>query len=206
MTQPYNTLLELLQTRRSVRRFLNQPVAPEQVQRLIEAARWAPSAGNRQAWRLLILDAPDRIHQAACAVQAQADHLVALARPDTAAQLSSYLANFHHFDTAPLLIVPIYRPGIDLLPPVESRATVPRHIVDALSSVAAAIQNLLLAAHSMGLGACWMTGPLIASEALAALIDVPEGWEIAAVVPVGRPAEVPSAPTRRPAERLCKRT
>jgi nitroreductase len=71
--------------------------------------------------------------------------------------------------------------------------------------VAAAIENLLLCAHALGLGACWMTGPLVAAEALAAILEVPRGWTLSALVPVGRPAERPATPPRRPRDALVRR-
>ncbi len=73
---------------------------------------------------------------------------------------------------------------------------------DALCSVAAALTQLLLAAHALGLGACWMTGPLVAEERLACALQVPDGWRISALVPVGYPAEAPEPPPRRPVSAL----
>ena len=65
-----------------------------------------------------------------------------------------------------------------------------------------ALQNLLLMAHELGLGASGMTGPLVAADRLRALLEVLPSWEIAALVPVGYPAETPPAPPRKPAARV----
>lgn len=205
-TPPADALLALLRGRRSVRRFLPDPVTEEQIERLVEAARWAPSASNRQAWRLIVVSSPPRIGAMAEAVRSASARLREGARTDTAAELDAYLQHFLHFATAPLVIAPIHRGGLDLLKATAGAADVDgRRELDALSSVAAAIQNLLLCAHAMGLGACWMTGPLVAEEALRPLLEVPAGWSLSALVPVGRPAEEPPPPARRAADQLVRR-
>jgi nitroreductase len=65
-----------------------------------------------------------------------------------------------------------------------------------LMGTAMALENLLLAAPTLGLGASGMTGPLVAVDRIRALLEVPESWEVAALVPVGFPAEEP-VPTER---------
>ena len=62
--------------------------------------------------------------------------------------------------------------------------------------MAAAIQNLLLAAHAEGLGACWMTGPLHVAEEIDDFLGV-ENKTLVAVIPMGYPDETPPAPKRK---------
>ena len=201
-------LLRLMRGRRSVRRLRDEPLQEATLTQLLEAARWAPSAGNRQAYRLLVVTSSPALVEMGRAVRQAAARVSAAARQDQAAGLESYLENFCHFATAPAVIVPIYRAGADLLGPAaeEGRreAAVSRAVVDSLSSVSAAVMNLLLAAHALGLGACWMTGPLIAAEELRRILRVPRGWDLAALIPVGVPAEEPDAPRRRDLKRLAR--
>jgi len=203
---PVDRLLALLRERRSVRAFRPEPVSEEQLAALVEAARWAPSAANRQAWRLLLVTAPERIAAMAAAVRAEVERLGASARPEAADEVAAYLQHFLHFAGAPLVIAPIHRAGVDLLaatgsaPPAQGGRE-----ADAVASVAAAIQNLLLCAHAQGLGGCWMTGPLVAADALRPILEIPPGWTLSALVPVGRPAEEPPPAPRRPAEQLVRR-
>jgi nitroreductase len=211
----YETLLRLARGRRSVRRFRPDAVPEAVVEQLLEVARWAPSAGNRQAHRFLLVTAPPTIAAMSEAVRAATARLAAGLRADLAEPGRAYLDNFTHFAEAPLVCVPIYRTGFDLRRAVaEGGATAPRDPAappaaetahDALASVSAAIMSLLLAAHSLGLGGCWMTGPLCAAEALGALLEVPSGWSIAALVPLGYPDEEPAAPPRRELGRLVRR-
>ena len=205
---PYEQLLATMRGRRSVRRFRPDPVPDEAVAALVEAARWAPSASNRQGYRLLLVASTACREALAAAVAEAAAALGAGLHDDARALGEHYTKNFTHFAAAPLVVVPIHRAGPGLLG--AARGTPPDAAVaalaeaDALQAVAAAVQNLLLVAHLLGLGACWMTGPLIAEDALARLLDVPRGWRISAVVPVGYAAETPAAPPRRPATRLVR--
>jgi nitroreductase len=199
----YDTLLRLARDRRSIRRFRPDPVPAAVVDQLLEVARWAPSAGNRQAYRLLLVDAPATIAAMADAVRAATAQLAAGLRADLAEPGRAYLDTFTGFAGAPLCCVPIYRSGFDLRQAVGDAAAAPAH--DALASVSAAIMSLLLAAHSLGLGACWMTGPLCAAEPLGALLAVPRGWSLAALVPLGYPDEAPAAPRRRELAQLVRR-
>ena len=197
----FEQLLELMQRRRSVRRFRPEPVPDGLLEKLLEAARSAPSAGNRQPYRILVVRSPALMARLAAAVRAESERLVAAARPERAAELAEYLRFFDWFERAPLLLAPIYRSG----GPAPFEGALNRSPFDALSSTAAAIMSLLLAAPALGLGACWMTGPLVAAAELRALLAVPEGWELAALVPLGYPAEQPPSPRRRALGRLWQR-
>ncbi|MGI9036674.1 MAG: nitroreductase family protein, partial [Pyrinomonadaceae bacterium] len=75
----------------------------------------------------------------------------------------------------------------------------------AMQSVSAAIQNLQLAAHAIGLATCWMTAPLFAKQQLNELLGVEEPWQLAAVVPIGYPLkEHRSVPHRIRFERVVR--
>ena len=63
-------------------------------------------------------------------------------------------------------------------------------------SVAAAIEKLLLAAHPLGYGACWLRVPFMAKDELESLLEVRPPWELIALVPVGVPAPEASPPRR----------
>jgi len=207
MNADFPMLLRLLQERRSIRNFLPDPVPEAMLEQILQAASWAPSAGNRQAYRFLVARQEDTRRAMARAVRERIAGLKADLREDTRELAVSYLDNFTHFEKAPLALVPIYRAGPDLLQAASSGHQLDRGsraLADSLSSVSAAIMNLLLAAQALGLGACWMTGPLLARDDLEDLLKVPKGWTMAAVIPVGYPAETPQAPRRREVSRLFK--
>jgi nitroreductase len=65
-----------------------------------------------------------------------------------------------------------------------------------------AIQNLLLAAHALGLGACCTTAPLVAAGEIRGILKIPPAWVIAALLPVGRPAKEVPARFRKSIEQI----
>jgi nitroreductase len=206
MTDPMRSadaLLSLLRGRRSIRRFRPDPVPEEAVLAMVEAACWAPSARNRQAYRLVAVTSPERIRAMTEAVRAESERLRAALGERVP---GAYLDNFLHFAGAPLIFAPFHRAGADPLRAIGVDHPAAGQVeLDTLSSVAAAIQNLLLCAHALGLGACWMTGPLVAADALAGILDVPGGWKLSALIPVGIPAESPAPPRRRAVDQLLRR-
>ena len=127
-------------------------------------------------------------------------------------EFQNYTHHFTIFRAAPVVIVPLFRPvtgltallvqdaPVDLL---ERLRRMERHA--AMMSVAMAIQNLLLAAESADLGACCVTAPLLAAAGLSDLLEIPDGWEIAALVAVGWPAESPPDPGRKPVQSIVLR-
>lgn len=89
--------------------------------------------------------------------------------------------------SAPVLVVPcVTMEEMDVYPDaVRSRA----EWTMALQSVALACQNLLLAAHAAGLGACWMCAPLFVPALVRAALDLPVAWEPQAILTLGYPVE-----------------
>jgi nitroreductase len=73
-----------------------------------------------------------------------------------------------------------------------------------LQTLGAVIQLILLAAWERGLGGCWMTGPLFARSELEYLLGLGQGGQLAALVPLGRPAVIPDAKGRRAVEDVMK--
>jgi 5,6-dimethylbenzimidazole synthase len=108
-----DVLLSLLRTRRSIRRFRSDPVPEEMITRLVEAATWAPSAGNRQAWRLVVVRTPECIAKMGAVVREEVPRLRQHLRNE-GADVSGYFGNLHHFDGAPVVLAPFHRPGVSL--------------------------------------------------------------------------------------------
>jgi nitroreductase len=190
----YETLLATLRGRRSVRRYQDAPLPDGSLEKLIEAANWAPSANNRQAYRFLAVEDRTKLATMATLVrEAWQAGVSSLAEPDQR-EATEYGRYMTFFDRAPLCLFPYHREGNA----VAARLGIPAgYDGSAVASVSAAITHVLLAAHALGLGACWMTGPLIAGPALERVLGIPQGWRLSAVIPVGIPAESPPAPPRR---------
>ena len=190
----YDTLLATLRGRRSIRRYQNAPLPEGALEKLIEAANWAPSANNRQGYRFLAVENPARLAEMAALVREAWRAGVATLPESERNHAADYGKYMTFFDAAPLCLFPYHREGN----PVAARMGMPEgYDQSGVASVSAAITNILLAAHTLGLGACWMTGPLVAGPALEKRLGIPQGWRLSAVIPVGVPDEDPPAPKRR---------
>lgn len=190
-------LHQAILARRSIRQYTAQPVSREMIDQLLSAAMWAPSAHNRQMWRWAVVLAPEAKAQLAHTMgqRLRADRLAEGEAPES---VEKGLARaYTRLTTAPALIV-----ACSTMAEVEeapgSRVWQAKYAM-AMQSVAAAIQNLLLAAQAAGLGACWLCAPLFCPEAVRQALDLPADWEAQALITLGYPAEAKEPLPRRPA-------
>jgi len=193
----YAEFLELARDRRSVRRFQPLPVSEEDLDRLLEAARWAPSNHNRQGWLFVVFtDAQEIRSMARRAGAALREKLARAALPggEAAADLQE---NATFFGEAPALVLVLHRRPTALSGALMAGDPARGLIAGEPLSAAMAVQNLLLAAHALGLGACVMTAPLMVWDSLSSGLDLPPGHEPTCLVALGHPAEAPPAPRRK---------
>lgn len=192
--------LETLATRQTIRRFRPERVSARLAERLVDAAAAAPSAHNRQPWRFCLVW--DDAHK-----RALADRLGARLRADRerdaddADAIGADVARSRaRIVEAPLVIVvSMTMAEMDRYPDAP-RARREHHL--AVQSAAMAGQNLLLAAHALGLGACWMCAPLFCPAEVRAALDLPADWEPQGLVLVGHPAEPGRNKPRKPRDRI----
>jgi len=198
-------VLKLMRKRRSIRRFTPEPLSKETLVKLVEAAITAPSASNKQPWRFLIVRDRDSIESAARVVDEERWRLIDMLSPEFRDDFKDYSRSFTLFRYAPALIVPLYRAFSGLSGMLDREKTDEKHMSfqqaleshSALISISTAIQNILLMAEELEIGACCMTGPLIAKHGLEKILKVPQGWQIAALIATGRPDEQPDDPGRK---------
>lgn len=184
----------VLRSRRSVRRYRPDPVTDADLAALLDAAGWAPSAGNRQDWRCTAVRERAAIAAAAAAVR-QAWDALADASGGIGDEVRAYAGNFAWFAEAPLLLAIAARPAPAWLHAGAGEAAA--RIAGGQASAMMAVQNLLLAAQASGLGACVLTAPVAAEAALRGILGLGRRRELACLVAVGHPAETPPAPPRR---------
>jgi coenzyme F420-0:L-glutamate ligase / coenzyme F420-1:gamma-L-glutamate ligase len=192
-----NEKINWIMSRRSIRRYRSDPVPPEMVTQLLSAAAWAPSAHNRQPWRFAVIqnqDTKDRLAQAMGAklrTDLQADHVPPALIEKEAAR------SYQRLTQAPLLILLcLSMADMDRYPDASRQQ---HEWLMAAQSTALAGQNLLLAAHALGLGACWMCAPLFCSDVVKSSLSLPDDWEPQALITIGYPAEQKEK-TRSPLE------
>ncbi|MEM3703685.1 MAG: nitroreductase family protein [Candidatus Bathyarchaeia archaeon] len=165
-------VFEAIMGRRSIRAFQSRDVPFEIVEKLIEAARWAPSAGNIQPWEFVIVR-----------------------NPETKKRLAEAALGQSFIEEAPVVIV-VCADEERSASGYGSRG----RTLYCIQDTAAAIQNIHLAAYALGLSTCWV-GAFREDEARK-ILKIPEGVRPVAIIPVGYPAESPTPRSRRPLKQI----
>ena len=198
-------LFAAIQGRRSIRRFKQAPVPDEDINKILDAGKFAPSANNTQPWHFLVIRDKAVLSQMAEAVRQQVDRMIPHAENEKQAQrLAAYKGTYYtFFEQAPAVIavcMEAYDASSDRLLARMGYAAddIARLRPNpGLQSIAACIEHMLLAIHALGYGSCWMTGPLVAQEAFEKLLGYGKEKFIAALLPVGVPDEDPQARPRK---------
>jgi len=198
-----------IEGRRSVRKFAAQPVPKEDLLELIRLASQAPSAGNAQMWHFVVVTGKDKIAELAAAVGGK---LSEFENNPEMAEFKDAFTRMRYFTLlfkdAPVVIAVLKEPYHGSTEAILAKSgKTPEEIKEMRSgpdiqSVGAAIQNLLLAAHEMGYGTCWMTGSLYAKPELEKVLGVQPPRTLCALIPLGKPAETPPARPRKPVEEI----
>lgn len=181
-------LFEAIRRRRSVRHYLPDPVKREDILFILDAANRAPSAMNRRQWEFIIVtgkkigEMGDSFRRIIEEYTKNWDPSRMKGSPFSREDFIRFAATY---GGAPVVIVVL----TDTAQTEDLRRA-------NLESASAAMENLLLAATALGLGTCWMTGPLQDELSLRRILEIPTGKEIVAVTPLGYPAEMPDAPPR----------
>jgi F420 biosynthesis protein FbiB-like protein len=183
--------------RRSIRRYQDRPVPREVLEAILTAAIWAPSAHNRQPWRFAVITSPDV--RAALATVMGAQLRTDLEADNVPQEMidQNVSRSFSRISGAPVVVL-VSMSMVDMDTYPDTRRAAAEHRM-AVQSTALAVQNLLLAAHAEGLGACWLCAPLFCPDAVAAQLDLPADWEPQALITMGYPAEQKQS-TRQPLE------
>jgi nitroreductase len=183
--------IQAIRDRQSIRAYMRKPVPRELIARVLEAARWAPSGSNRQGWRVTVATGEplralaDRMADKARERQPELSSAVT-AVPDVQERVTTLraglgraadalgqslwefvvLGSYRFFDAPVVLIVSHHGERADVSPFVTT---------------------MLLAAHDLGLGTCWLGYPLGGSDLIREALNIPEDEHIRAVVALGYP-------------------
>jgi nitroreductase len=165
-------VLEAIKTRRSIRRYKSRPVPEEILKEVLSAARLAPSGNNAQPWRFIIVTDEELKLKLVQACKGQ-----------------KFIAE------APIVIV-----GCGF--PDDAYATIGGYMNGCYMDVAIAMDHLILAATSAGLGTCWIGA--FKEEKVKEVLSIPPDVKVVALTPLGYPEESPQKQTRKDlAELVC---
>lgn len=203
-------LYDAMSTLRAVRRLKSDPIPDDVLRRILEAASWAPTGGNVQPWRVIVVRDRAKLARLGSLYSAgwnaySAGHMKQIEDAPEALKRSTekmldagnYLAG--HFAEMPALLVFCFNPKTMAI----TDAKLDRISVVGGASIYTAVQNSLLAARAEGLG-CVLTTLLCADEEeVRSLLSIPSPWATAAAVPLGYPVLGGHGPiSRRPIEKL----
>jgi 5,6-dimethylbenzimidazole synthase len=185
-------ILTVIKGRRSCRNFLPESIGEDQIEKIIEAAIWAPSPANNQPWEFIVItnqDIKKKIHEESVSCKKR------LYEKSGWKWIDKYQAGF--LLEAPVLIAVIGDPektGAHKF--LEGTETVYQH------GCAAAIQNMLLAAHASGLSSLWFT--LFDREAMKKTLGIDPSKEPLALICIGKSAGSPIQTPRKEIQKITR--
>lgn len=191
--------IKVIKSRHSVRTFGEKEVSDDLIMAVLEAANCAPSAHNSQSWRFIVLRG-EKKNDLAKLVSARAE---SFQRPSSvllrmsAKSISSAPAVIAVANTSELI-----KHGTDLFK-VDKERGVDFFRTMEIQNSAAAVENLLIAATSLGLATVWLGILYLMKDEVLSFLGEPEG-EFMAVVPIGYAARESAGPTKRPISEIVR--
>ena len=199
----YDSLLEMAKNRRSTHKFKPDPVPDEDIVRIIEVARWAPSGANSQPWEFVVVKRQELRNKI---IEIHKNATTAMAEVESTRE-QDLRFNLHHtappsFIDAPVFIIPLGDPRAKGCFPKGARLERGDEIF--ASSLASAFLYMMLGATALGLGAQWASAVTHhhPQSLIKDLLGVPEEMEMYDMMAVGYPDMEPSPRVVRPLEEM----
>lgn len=202
----YNNLKEICDKRKSHRFFKDIRVPDDIIDKIMYIAGTSPYVSGKHNWEITVIKDREILRDIALAVKNMNSMLLNYIEDDYADGFKQYSSNFVFFENAPAVFFLNYREqqsvsimlkkslttdelasglsGSDLK--TSLKADIQEWERDSyVKSISCVAMLILLAAESLGLGACYMTGPLLAEKEISQIINVKKGRRIGAIIPVG---------------------
>ncbi len=205
-------ILDVIVSRKSIRRYKPDPVPDELIDKVLEAARWAPTGENYQPWRFIVVRD-----------QETRNRIADLARLGSGSRMTAWYCMGHMQERFAGIEDPVKREKVlrfmysgevsafakDAPVVIAVIGTLMEGSVDVPYDLSAAIENICLEAHALGLGACWVHGPVASTrdaKKFKEILGIPTGlgqYKVIAYVSIGWPAEARKHPRpKKPLEEL----
>jgi F420 biosynthesis protein FbiB-like protein len=195
--------LEIVKGRRSVRKYQDRPVPREQLEQVLEAARWAPSPHGRQPWRFVVLTRAEPKQRLADSMGGEWRRQLAMDGQDAATIELRRAKSHERILRAPAIVIPcLYLAELDQYPDPDRAAA---EATMAIQSLGCAVQNMLLMAYSLGLDGGWMCAPLFCPEVVVGALDLDQALIPHALITLGYAAADPVRRPRKPLGELVVR-
>lgn len=185
--------LDFFLNRRSVRVFKKKSVSEKDIYTIIRCAQLAPCSGNKgkqKNWFFIAVKNKKIMRSLKRAVVEKIKYLSAkISNSRDRDEFKYYSKYFTFFADAPLVICVVMKQYDSFAGRLLKNYAFSDDFISTagIQSVASAVENMLLAASALGLGACWMTGPLVAKKKLEQILSITSPDSLFALVPVGYP-------------------
>ncbi len=198
-----SSCLDTIFSRVSVRMFKPDPIPMDVLKRIVEAGIRAPTAGGGQEWYFIIVVSEDkrkRIHDLL-----KKAHVVYAEKVRRRPMKRESIEKWVKVMEEGMYLAPAYIAGyVDLREPIYSDNYRELERLWAHQSIAAAFENMILAAWSMGIGSVWLGVPLLMEKEFNEILEPPSGLELAGILALGYPEEQPKPRKRKSLEEVSK--
>jgi F420 biosynthesis protein FbiB-like protein len=190
-----NALARVIQGRRSIRSYKDDAIAPDILEAVLDAGRWAPSPHHSLPFRFAVLMGRQAVASLSDAMATQwRTDLEADKVPAATIEAEIGKSRRRLLGSPAIVVGCVYLEPLDTYPdPLRQRA---EHTM-AAHALGAALQNMMLTAHAHGLGSAWMCAPLFCPDTVRAALELPGEWVPHALLTLGIPAN-DAPPGERP--------
>jgi nitroreductase/ketosteroid isomerase-like protein len=183
---------DIIKSRRTVRKFKPTPVPREHIMKILDAARFAPTSGNQQPWKFLVIENREKLDQLKTAALAWTLENYGKSGKSSAEELAS-LRDKLKMRLEDVLSAPVY---VAVL--VDSQSKYPD---DNIYDGSLAAGNLMIAARALGYGTGFFTS-YFPEARMREFLEIPDRYNLICFTPIGVPEEWPKAPPKKPLDEL----
>ena len=189
-------MTEVIQNRRSIRKYKDWEVSREDIEKVLQAGILAPSSKNRQPWKFIVVSGPAKNGMLAAMRQGLEREKADPVLPESRRHIGGAEYTLSIMEQAPVTIFVVNPLGIDLFRPLSTEERV--YETCNAQSVGAAIENMTLTATGLGFGSLWICDTYFAYRELMAWLNT--DGELLAALTLGHPAESPDPRPRKGVE------
>ena len=187
-------ILEVIDNRKTIRKFDSKKPTTDEVKRMINSARLAPSAINAQNWKFIAILNDDIKNKMADSVLSAYDEIISHLDEETAKGVERYKGHSTFFIHVPLVIVCVEKDAPSFMEGILEKANFSAEKIKLmrpnsyLLSMGGAVENILLTAYSLGYGSCWMVAPVLGEGGMRKILDLKDDEKIVSILSIGVPA------------------
>ena len=185
---------ETINTRKTIRKYKPDMPDMDDVRKIIDAARVAPSATNSQNWQFIVIKNKNILEKMKNAVINEYDKLAELNTEEEFLEKINYFKSYStFFVNAPIVIAIVETKRVSYITEIMKKLNFDNEKLkymrpdSSLLSIGGAIENMSLAAHNLGYGTCWMVAPIIATEEFSKLLNLDNDSHVVSLLPLGIP-------------------